>query len=72
MQTVCAHPKTFASMLSALRSTSRVALRQTVRFKTHYSIVRVDVHDDEAYGKYAAIAGPTVEKYGGKFLARGE
>jgi uncharacterized protein (DUF1330 family) len=36
-----------------------------------YCIVRVDVHDSEAYGRYAAIAGEAVVKYGGTFLARG-
>ena len=36
-----------------------------------YSIVHVDVHDAEAYAKYAEIAGPAVAKYGGEFLARG-
>lgn len=36
-----------------------------------YAIVQVDVKDAEEYGKYAALAGPAVEKYGGEFLARG-
>lgn len=36
-----------------------------------YSMVRIDVHDAEAYGKYAEIAGPAVAAHGGKFLARG-
>ena len=29
------------------------------------------VTDAEAYGKYAKLAGPAVEKHGGKFIARG-
>ncbi len=36
-----------------------------------YAIVHVDVNDVELYGKYAALAGPAVLKYGGEFLARG-
>lgn len=36
-----------------------------------YAIVQVDVKDAEEYGKYAALAGPAVAKYGGEFLARG-
>lgn len=36
-----------------------------------YAIVQVDVTDAEAYGAYAELAGPAVEKYGGEFLARG-
>ena len=36
-----------------------------------YAIVRVDVHDMAEYAKYAALAGPAVEKFGGEFLARG-
>ena len=34
-------------------------------------IAHVTIHDDEAYGKYAALAGPAIAKYGGKFIARG-
>jgi len=36
-----------------------------------YAIVHVDVHDADAYAKYAKLAGPAVAKYGGEFLARG-
>ena len=36
-----------------------------------YAIVQVDVRDGDAYGRYAALAGPAVAKYGGEFLARG-
>lgn len=36
-----------------------------------YAIVQVDVHDAEEYAKYAKLAGPAVQKYGGEFLARG-
>ena len=36
-----------------------------------YAIVQVDVTDADEYGKYAALAGPAVAKYGGEFLARG-
>jgi len=36
-----------------------------------YAIVQVDVTDADEYAKYAALAGPAVEKFGGTFLARG-
>ena len=36
-----------------------------------YSMVNAEVHDADAYGEYAKLAGPAVEKFGGKFLARG-
>ncbi|MDQ2093103.1 DUF1330 domain-containing protein [Rhodalgimonas zhirmunskyi] len=34
-------------------------------------IAHVTVTDDEAYGKYAKLAGPAIAKHGGKFIARG-
>ena len=34
-------------------------------------IAHVHVTDAEAYGKYAALAGPAIADHGGKFLARG-
>lgn len=34
-------------------------------------IAHVTVTDAEAYGKYAALAGPAVAAHGGKFIARG-
>lgn len=34
-------------------------------------IAHVHVTDAEAYGKYAAGAGPAIAAHGGKFLARG-
>ena len=34
-------------------------------------IAHVHVTDAEAYGKYAALAGPAIAAHGGKFLARG-
>jgi uncharacterized protein (DUF1330 family) len=36
-----------------------------------YWVARVHVTDPETYAKYAALAGPAVEKHGGVFLARG-
>lgn len=33
-------------------------------------IAHVTVTDEEAYGKYAALAGPAIEKHGGHFVAR--
>ncbi len=34
-------------------------------------IAHVTVFDVEAYGKYAALAGPAIAAFGGVFLARG-
>lgn len=34
-------------------------------------IAHVRVTDAEAYGRYAALAGPAIAKFGGSFLARG-
>lgn len=34
-------------------------------------IAHVEVLDAEAYGKYAALAGPAIAAHGGHFLARG-
>ena len=33
-------------------------------------IAHVDVTDEEAYGRYAALVGPAMEKHGGYFIAR--
>lgn len=33
-------------------------------------IAHVEVIDAEAYGRYAALAGPILASFGGKFLAR--
>lgn len=35
-----------------------------------YWIAHVHVTDEEAYGRYAKLAGPAIAKHGGKFLAR--
>ena len=34
-------------------------------------IGHVKVNDVDAYSKYAELAGPAIEKYGGHFIARG-
>ena len=34
-------------------------------------IAHVTVTDEEAYGKYAKLAGPAIAKHGGHFIARG-
>lgn len=34
-------------------------------------IAHVKVTDEEAYGKYAALAGPAIKDHGGHFIARG-
>ena len=34
-------------------------------------IAHVTVTDEEAYGNYAKLAGPAIEKHGGYFIARG-
>lgn len=36
-----------------------------------YWIAHVTVTDDEAYGRYAALATKAIEAHGGRFLARG-
>ena len=36
-----------------------------------YWIAHVHVTDPEAYGRYAALAGPAIVAHGGRFLARG-
>lgn len=33
-------------------------------------IAHVTVTDEEAYGRYAALAGPAIAKHGGRFIAR--
>jgi uncharacterized protein (DUF1330 family) len=38
---------------------------------TAYWIARVDVTDPDRYGEYAKLAGPAIEKHGGRFLVRG-
>jgi uncharacterized protein (DUF1330 family) len=34
-------------------------------------IAHVTVTDEEAYGKYAALAGQAIAQHGGRFIARG-
>ncbi len=34
-------------------------------------IAHVTVTDEDAYGKYAKLAGPAIAKHGGHFIARG-
>lgn len=34
-------------------------------------IAHVTVTEEEAYGRYARLAGPAIAKYGGHFIARG-
>ncbi|MFV0492719.1 MAG: DUF1330 domain-containing protein [Pseudorhodobacter sp.] len=34
-------------------------------------IAHVTVTDEDAYGRYAKLAGPAIEKHGGAFIARG-
>lgn len=36
-----------------------------------YWIARVDVADEEAYGRYRALNGIAFAKFGGKFIVRG-
>ena len=38
---------------------------------TAYSIVRIDIKDEEEYAKYAEIATRAIDQFGGEFLARG-
>lgn len=39
--------------------------------KTALWVAHVKVLDAEAYGRYAALAGPAIASHGGVFLARG-
>jgi uncharacterized protein (DUF1330 family) len=36
-----------------------------------YVIVEIDIVDPAGYEEYKKLAGPTVEKYGGKYVVRG-
>lgn len=36
-----------------------------------YIIVEIDIVDPAGYAEYKDLAGPTVEKYGGKYIVRG-
>jgi len=36
-----------------------------------YVIVEIDILDPAGYEQYKNLAGPTVEKYGGKYIVRG-
>lgn len=36
-----------------------------------YIVSNVEVFDNDAYGEYGRLAVPAIEKYGGRFLARG-
>ena len=36
-----------------------------------YWIVRCHITDAEEYGKYIQLAGPAIEKHGGRYLVRG-
>jgi uncharacterized protein (DUF1330 family) len=36
-----------------------------------YVIVNIDIKDPGRYEEYKRLAGPTVELYGGRYLARG-
>ena len=38
---------------------------------TAYWMSKVKITDEAAYGEYAKRAGPAIESYGGRFLARG-
>jgi len=37
-----------------------------------YVIAMMNIHDPETYRKYTDLTPPTVKKYGGRFLTRGE
>ena len=39
--------------------------------KKGYWITLCHITDQENYGEYIKLAGPAIEKHGGKFLARG-
>lgn len=37
-----------------------------------YLIGRIDVHDERAYSAYAALVPDIMQRYGGRFLSRGQ
>jgi len=39
---------------------------------TAYIIVEIDIEDPVRYEKYKKMTPPTIDKYGGRFLARGK
>jgi uncharacterized protein (DUF1330 family) len=39
---------------------------------TAYVIATMEIHDPETYRKYTALTPPTVKRYGGRFLTRGD
>ena len=39
---------------------------------TAYVIATMAIHDPETYRKYTALTPPTVKRYGGRFLTRGD
>ena len=36
-----------------------------------YVIVEIEIHDAAAYDEYRKMVGPTLTRYGGKFIVRG-
>jgi uncharacterized protein (DUF1330 family) len=36
-----------------------------------YVIVEIEIHDAAAYDEYRKVVGPTLTRYGGKFIVRG-
>lgn len=36
-----------------------------------YVIVEIEIHDPAAYDEYRKVVGPTLTRYGGKFIVRG-
>jgi uncharacterized protein (DUF1330 family) len=36
-----------------------------------YVIVEIEIHDSAAYDEYRKVVGPTLTRYGGKFIVRG-
>jgi uncharacterized protein (DUF1330 family) len=48
-----------------------VGLGETARVPKAYLIADMDVTDPNAYEDYKRLAGPAVERYGGRYIARG-
>ena len=39
--------------------------------KKGYILVRISIHNPELFKEYPPLSGPTMEKFGGKYLIRG-
>jgi len=59
---------TMVCAITVLGAISSHALQQTQKA---YLLVQVDVTNSQQYGEYAKLSPAIIEKFGGRFLARG-